>query len=334
MNKENGNKNIKENITKEKIKEKQEKYTKDIGGATLNEKGKIVRVPATKDFMFKNLFGVNGREENLKGLLEAILKTKIEKIQIQNPELPRDYQEAKLGILDVRAKLEDGTIAAIEMQVRNQRNMGERITFYASKLYINTIESGEMYNDINKIIAITITNFNYFTRKEYHQIAHLKFEECLDKNEIVREISEKIKNGEESDKLTDRFEVHTIDLVLFKKMENPQGDLADWLNLIIGNEGEIEMAVKRNEKIAKANKDNKALSATKEMQDIYWLEKMAEYDYNTNINVATKEGFENGKIEGEKSKQLEIAKKMKEEKFDRETIKRITNLTAEEIEKL
>ena len=139
---------------------------------------------------------------------------------------------------------------------------------------------------------------------------------------------------EESDKLTDRFEVHTIDLVLFKKMENPQGDLADWLNLIIGNEGEIEMAVKRNEKIAKANKDNKALSATKEMQDIYWLEKMAEYDYNTNINVATKEGFENGKIEGEKSKQLEIAKKMKEKGTDLKFIQEVTGLTSEEINKL
>ena len=328
MNKEN------ENTTKEEIKVKEEKYTKDIGGATLNEKGEIVRVPATKDFMFKNLFGVNGREENLKGLLEAILKTKIENIQIQNPELPRDYQEAKLGILDVRAKLQDGTIAAIEMQVRNQSNMGERITFYASKLYINTIESGEMYNDINKIIAIAITNFNYFNRREYHQIAHLKFEDCLDKNEIVKEIEDKIKNVGESDKLTDRFEVHTIDLVLFKKMENPQGELADWLNLIIGNEGEIEMAVKRNEKIAKANKDNKALSATKEMQDIYWLEKMAEYDYNTNINVATKEGFENGKIEGEKSKQLEIAKKMKEKGTDIKFIQEVTGLTSEEINKL
>ena len=139
---------------------------------------------------------------------------------------------------------------------------------------------------------------------------------------------------EESDKLTDRFEVHTIDLVLFKKIENPQGDLADWLNLIIGNEGEIEMAVKRNEKIAKANKDNKALSATKEMQDIYWLEKMAEYDYNTNINVATKEGFENGKIEGEKSKQLEIAKKMKEKGTDLKFIQEVTGLTSEEINKL
>ena len=147
--------------------------------------------------------------------------------------------------------------------------------------------------------------------------------------------SERDKNTKkESDKLTDRFEVHTIDLVLFKKMENPQGELADWLNLIIGNEEEIEMAVKRNEKIAKANEDNKDLSATKEMQDIYWLEKMAEYDYNTNINVATKEGFENGKIEGEKSKQLEIAKKMKEKGTDLKFIQEVTGLTSEEINKL
>ena len=147
--------------------------------------------------------------------------------------------------------------------------------------------------------------------------------------------SERDKNTKkESDKLTDRFEVHTIDLVLFKKMENPQRELVDWLNLIIGNEGEIEMTVKRNEKIAKANEDNKDLSATKEMQDIYWLEKMAEYDYNTNINVATKEGFENGKIEGEKSKQLEIAKKMKEKGTDLKFIQEVTGLTSEEINKL
>ena len=86
------------------------------------------------------------------------------------------------------------------------------------------------------------------------------------------------------------------------------------------------MAVKRNEKIAKANEDNKDLSATKEMQDIYWLEKMAEYDYNTNINVATKEG--------EKKKQLEIAKKMKEMGLDIKIIREATNLTEEEVRKI
>ena len=109
-------------------------------------------------------------------------------------------------------------------------------------------------------------------------------------------------------------------------MENPQGELADWLNLIIDNEGEIEMAVKRNEKIAKANEDNKDLSAIKEMQDIYWLEKMAEYDYNTNINVATKEG--------RMEEKLEIAKKMKEKETDIKFIQEVTGLTSEEINKL
>ena len=102
------------------IKEKQ--YEKDAGGATL-ENGKIVRIPAKTDFMFKNLFGVNGKEENLKGLLQAILKIKIESLEIQNTELPRHYKDAKLGILDVRARLEDGTIAAIEMQIKNQNTI-------------------------------------------------------------------------------------------------------------------------------------------------------------------------------------------------------------------
>ena len=86
------------------------------------------------------------------------------------------------------------------------------------------------------------------------------------------------------------------------------------------------MAVKRNERIAKANRDNKALSATKEMQDIYWLEKMAEYDYNTNINVATKEG--------RMEEKLEIAKKMKEMGLDIKIIKEATNLTEEEVRKI
>ena len=115
--------------SKVNVKTKEEKYQKDINGATLLS-GNIIRIPATKDFMFKNLFGVSGKEENLKSLLEAILKIKIESLQIENPELPRDYEKAKKGILDVKAKLKNGTSVFIEMQVKNENNLGERITFY------------------------------------------------------------------------------------------------------------------------------------------------------------------------------------------------------------
>ena len=91
-------------------------YEKDKGGATLKE-GKIYRIPATKDFMFKNLFGVNGKEENLMALLQAILKIKIESLSIENPELPTETEKSKKGILDVRAKLKDGTSILIEKNI-------------------------------------------------------------------------------------------------------------------------------------------------------------------------------------------------------------------------
>lgn len=263
-------------------------YEKDARGATLVD-GKIYRILATKDYIFKNLFGINGKEENLKGLLQAILKIKIESLQIENPEIPPQYKEDKKGILDVRAKLSDETTVFIEMQVNNEHNIGERITFYLCRVYSNNIKSGGLYNKIEKTIAIVLINFSYFNRKEYHQIAHLKFEECTDKDEIVEDIEDV-----ESKVVTDKLELHIIDLKKFNNINHPKGELADWLNLIIGNEEEIEMCAKRNKVIKKVNEENKKLSADKDMLEQYWYEEKALYARNTEISVAKEEGIQQG----------------------------------------
>ena len=347
-------------------------YEKDKGGATL-QNGEIVRIPAIRDFMFKNLFGVNGKEENLKGLLQAILKMKIESLEIQNPELPREYEKSKLGVLDVRAKLQDGTIASIEMQVKDENNIGERITFYICKLYISTIGESGKYEDMPKTIAIAITNFSYFNRKEYHQIAHLKFEDCQDENEIVEEILK----GEESSFIADKLEIHIIDLNKFKMLKEPKGDLADWLNLILGNEEEITMASKKNEVIAKVNKQNKKLSKDKKMQEMYDLSReMYELDQRSReAREARKakereelikkerekaiaqgrtegiaegrekgivegrekgiaEGRKKGIVEGRAKGKLEVSQKLLNKNMKIEEIIEITGFAKEEIEKL
>ncbi len=304
-------------------KEKTLVYEKREDGVTMVD-GKIYRIPATHDYMFKNLFGVSGKEENLKGLLEAILKVKLKNVVIENPELPKDYEKGKKGILDVRARLEDGTIVFIEMQVKNENNIGERGTFYLCKIFISTIEEGQGYNDTKKAIAIIITDFSYFNRKEYHQIGKLKFEDCIDENEIVEEIKE------ESEYVTDKIEIHIIDLRKFRKIKSPKGELADWINLIIGEEGEIEMAVKRNNTIAKVNEENRRLSADKKMQEQYWYEQKELYAENTRMSVAKEEGRE----EGKKVKTKEIAKKMKLKNIDIEEICEITGLTKYEVENL
>ena len=87
------------------------------------------------------------------------------------------------------------------------------------------------------------------------------------------------------------------------------------------------MASQKNERIAKVNEENIRLSADKELQDMYWLEEMAIYDENTRISVATEKGIE----QGEKKKQIEIAKKMLQKNMQIGEIEEITGLSKEEI---
>lgn len=117
-------------------------------------------------------------------------------------------------------------------------------------------------------------------------------------------------------------------------MKEPKGELADWLNLILGNEEEIIVASERNEKIAKVNEENKKLSSSQEMQDWYWLEEMAIYDENTKISVATKRGEEIGLQNGKLEEKLEIAKKLLKMKMPIKQIIEVTGLSREEIEKV
>jgi len=299
------------NILKEPTLDEIKGYTKNEIGATLLD-GKIIRIPATRDYMFKNLFGINGKEENLRNLLQAILKIKIKNVEIQNPELKRNYQKDKKGVLDVRTKLSDGTICFIEMQVKNEHNLGERATFYICKLYTSTIESGCEYVNIEKTVAIIITDFSFFNRKEFHQIAHLKFEECTDPNEIVEDEL----NEAESEIITDKLELHIIDLKKFRKIKEPKGELADWLKLIIGDEEGIYMASKKNEAIKKADADNRILSLDKGMQDEYWYELKATLIRNSEAKALELE--EKARREKEKARREKEKARREKEKARRE----------------
>ena len=318
---------------KEPTLEELKRYTKDKYGATMLD-GKIVRIPATRDYMFKGLFGMNGKEENLRNLLQAILKKKIDNLEIQNPEIKRNTEKDKKGVLDVRAKLSDGTICFIEMQVRNEHNLGERATFYICKIYTTTIESGGKYRKIEKTIAIILTEFSYFNRKEFHQIAHLKFEECTDQNEIV----ENELNEAESEIITDKLELHIIDLKKFRKVKEPKGELADWLKLIIGDEEGIFMASKKNKAIKKANEDNRILSLDKDMQEDYWYDLKATLIRNTEISAATEEGEKRGEKRGKKIGRKEtieeVANKLLKIGIEIDKIIEVTGLPKEEIQKL
>ena len=88
--------------------------------------------------------------------------------------------------------------------------------------------------------------------------------------------------------------------------------------------------MEENGAIREAKEKLDKISEDERMQQLAWWREKAIYEENTRQNSA----YRKGKIQGEKSKQIEIAKKMKNEKLPLELIIKITGLSKEEIENL
>ena len=110
------------------------------------------------------------------------------------------------------------------------------------------------------------------------------------------------------------------------------------------------MAVKENEKIAKASQEWEYLRGDEAVKRMAFLREKWERDWNSGMHSAEeagiekgmKEGLEKGKKEGEKigreigekSKAENVAIKMLQKEMDEVIIAEVTNLTLEEIEKI
>lgn len=74
----------------------------------------------TNDYVFKKIFAKKGNESILKDFLIAVLEIPIERIEVlKDVYLERELEESKLGILDIKATLNNNIIVNIEMQVKD-----------------------------------------------------------------------------------------------------------------------------------------------------------------------------------------------------------------------
>ena len=135
---------------------------------------------------------------------------------------------------------------------------------------------------------------------------------------ILREYNGKI--------LTEDLEMHFIQIPKCSK-EDKKTKLDQWMQFIgdISKEG-VKRAMEENKEIKKAQEELEYLTGDEEERRIAFLREKAIRDEVSNINGARKEG--------EKNKQLEIAKKLKKMNMSLSDIEKATGLTVEEIESL
>ena len=287
---------------------------------------KEVELKVTNDYIFKKIFAKKGNESILKDLLNSILQIPIKSIEVvADTSLERELESNKLGILDIKAKIDNETIVNIEIQIINRYNMIERTLFYWSGLYYNVLQKGEDYKEIKKVIAINILDYNEFEEGPYHEIAKLR-----------REYLYKI--------LTDKIEIHFIQIPKFKKQRKDMKTKLDmWMDFISQiDEKEVKNAMSKNKEIKKAQEEYEYLTGEEAERRIAFLREKAIRDetsiFDAGKDIGFKDGIEKG-IEkgikqGKEKEQKEIVKSMLKEKLPIETIIKITKLSKIEIEKI
>ena len=264
------------------------------------------------------MFSKKGNEDLLIDLLESILEIKIEKIEvIEEAEIDRININDKIGIIDLKATINNNSIVDIEIQLRDQHNMIMRSMFYAAGLYHTGLKSGEKYEENKKVIGINILKYNIFKWKKYHSKITMK---------------EKELNIE----VTDAIEIHFIELPKFLKSKNEGNKkLRQWMEFICNErKGEIEMAVKENKKIAKAKEEYEYLTGDDAVQRLAFLRDKWERDHNSEIAWERKKARKQGLSEGKNEERKKIINEMLKKEFSEETIIELTKISKEELEKL
>lgn len=123
------------------------------------------------DFAFKKIFGSEGSKDILISFLNALIYEEqpvIEDLEILNPYLAPKIRGVKNTYLDIKAKITDAETGEqrtviIEMQILNVEGFEKRILYNAAKSYSTQLLSGQGYNLLNPVIALTITDFVMFS---------------------------------------------------------------------------------------------------------------------------------------------------------------------------
>ena len=285
------------------------------------------------DVIFNYLFS---HKDILKDFLEACLKEKLDILDVMNQfSLKRAYYDQKIGVLDIRVKVNDDKLVDIEMQRGKEKHFVKRILLYTGAFIRGQLEVGDKYGKLKNTVMISIQEHTMFEGTEdYHTVWKLK-------DEVHPELGN-----------LEGLEIHFIELEKFRKANPDMHEkLNQWLALIDTEDKErVDVAMKENDKVKEAINKVDDFMSDEEAREIVRLREKWQMDYDSAMSTAKEDGHEEGLKEGleeghEKGRaegikkgklesQIKIAQKLLDENFEIEKIADITSLSKKEILKI
>ena len=287
-----------------------------------------------------------GQENIIRVFLRDLFLKEIDKISLDNSTITeKDIMTDKMGIMDVRAVLNDNVQCDVEVQVVSQDDIEKRLIFYMSKEYTKTISQGKKYGVLNKTIAVLIADFELKSIKGLPKYAtKWNFRE-ENYPEFV---------------LTDALEIYIIELPkLTKYAKNTNKERLNlWAEFIknpevkiMENENDNKETIETKQTIKEAQERYEELKRDKHEMELAELREKYILDQNslieTGYNHGKKDGFAEGHAEGHaegraeglaegtrngrRLEKIESAKKMLEKGIDIKTILEITELSEDDL---
>ena len=130
----------------------------------------------TLDVVFKMLL-TRAPESHalLVSLLTAVIRppTPFAEVVVLNPEVPSGDALERGVVLDLHARLEDGTHLDIEMQSDKRPAFRERALFYWARLYGSELERGEDYPALRPVVSVLFLDYRELRGARLHSVFHV-----------------------------------------------------------------------------------------------------------------------------------------------------------------
>ena len=294
---------------------------------------KLFKITLRNDYAFKRVFGVEENKDVLQDLLECILEIPPESIvglELLDKEFQKELLSEKLGILDIKLRLKDGTFVDIEIQNSWHFDFPERTLYYWSKMYNENIKQGQDYTKLPKCITINLIGKGFNKNKRLHN-KYLVLEQ------------------DTKEPLVSKLEIHILNLEKAKLSkecqfkDNKAKRLLNWLKFIETDDEEVrEMLEQESPMMRKANTTINIMEMSPRDKWLYDSRMKYENDRASCISEGYQRGILQGEIKGRQEgfvdgayqKALETAKNLLAMNFPIENIAKVTGLSIKEVEAL
>ena len=291
------------------------------------------------DWAIKRILRDKANKKVLEGLITVLVGKPVTITDILESGSNKTRREDKSNCVDVKAKMEDGEIIIVEVQLSREADFFNRILFGMAATINDQIEIGQAYDVIKKVYSVNILYFDFGEGDDYAYHGYMDFHGMTKTDSILKFSNDREQKYIRSNarRLTPPEEVfpEIFLLIVNKFNEVAKTPIEEWMAYL--KDGVINDDT-TDPGLQEARRKLNVMKMTKEEQQAYRDYMVSVYATQDAFETARADGWAEGRAEGigigQKNEKMKIARGMKDDGLPAEAIEKYTGLTAEEIAEL